>query len=307
MRKGEVMNSNILVADDLSIGDDFQKNKRSYLIRKIGCTIAKRLKDDVDLLFVENFRDLSTLKSINQEHERNILRINEAKNSFEVPVRTHMPIGSPASQIISFIDRAKKLDMVVLGTEGRRGLKNLFLGSVAEDVIKNSNKPVMVIGPEVQAIGYTLPEKIKLLVATDLSETSGRAEEFAMQLASRLDADVTLVYSLWEQLRQEQEAALAAGAPYFLLDDTIENLEFTSIGELKDKVERFSKKGIKATYKILSAPQSLSKLIINEVQNNYDLVIMGTKNRNKLIKAFIGSYARRTILESPVPVVVVHS
>jgi nucleotide-binding universal stress UspA family protein len=39
-------------------------------------------------------------------------------------------------------------DIVVMGTNGRRGLNRLLLGSVAESIIKTSTVPVMVVRPQ---------------------------------------------------------------------------------------------------------------------------------------------------------------
>ncbi|MHA6853701.1 universal stress protein, partial [Ralstonia pseudosolanacearum] len=41
-------------------------------------------------------------------------------------------------------------DLIVLGTHGRRGLKHLVLGSVAEGVVRKSNKPVLMVRSDVE-------------------------------------------------------------------------------------------------------------------------------------------------------------
>jgi nucleotide-binding universal stress UspA family protein len=37
--------------------------------------------------------------------------------------------------------------MVIMGTHGRKGLEHILMGSVAEQVVKNSGVPVMTINP----------------------------------------------------------------------------------------------------------------------------------------------------------------
>ncbi|MFI4919987.1 MAG: universal stress protein [Legionellales bacterium] len=37
------------------------------------------------------------------------------------------------------------VDLIVIGTHGRRGIRRLFLGSVAEQVIRSANQPVLLI------------------------------------------------------------------------------------------------------------------------------------------------------------------
>jgi nucleotide-binding universal stress UspA family protein len=51
-------------------------------------------------------------------------------------------------QIYDLIDEEAKswpADLIVIGTHGRRGIRRLFLGSVAEGLARISNKPILLI------------------------------------------------------------------------------------------------------------------------------------------------------------------
>jgi nucleotide-binding universal stress UspA family protein len=52
--------------------------------------------------------------------------------------------GPAAFEILSAIERAK-VDLVVIGTHGRRGLNRVLLGSVAERVVRGSSVPVLTV------------------------------------------------------------------------------------------------------------------------------------------------------------------
>jgi len=54
--------------------------------------------------------------------------------------------GDPASEILKTIE-SEDIDMVVMGTHGRKGLEHTIFGSVAENVVKRSGVPVLVINP----------------------------------------------------------------------------------------------------------------------------------------------------------------
>jgi nucleotide-binding universal stress UspA family protein len=54
--------------------------------------------------------------------------------------------GDPAPAILKTID-SKKIDLVVMGSHGRKGLEETIFGSVAENVIKKSSVPVLTINP----------------------------------------------------------------------------------------------------------------------------------------------------------------
>ena len=54
--------------------------------------------------------------------------------------------GDPAQEILKTIE-SEGIDMVIMGTHGRKGLEHVFFGSVAENVVKKSPAPVLTINP----------------------------------------------------------------------------------------------------------------------------------------------------------------
>jgi nucleotide-binding universal stress UspA family protein len=54
--------------------------------------------------------------------------------------------GDPAKEILKTIE-SEEIDLVIMGTHGRKGLEHVFFGSVAENVLRRSPVPVFVINP----------------------------------------------------------------------------------------------------------------------------------------------------------------
>jgi nucleotide-binding universal stress UspA family protein len=54
--------------------------------------------------------------------------------------------GDPAEEIVRYID-TEGIDLVVMGTHGRKGLDRVLFGSVANHVVTTSSVPVMTINP----------------------------------------------------------------------------------------------------------------------------------------------------------------
>jgi len=52
--------------------------------------------------------------------------------------------GDPITEILKTIE-SEDIDLVIMGTHGRRGLEHMLMGSVAENVVKKSSVPVMTI------------------------------------------------------------------------------------------------------------------------------------------------------------------
>ncbi len=55
--------------------------------------------------------------------------------------------GPPAETIIQFAHE-QNMDLIVMSTHGRTGLSRMVFGSVAEEVLRGSGKPVLLIRPE---------------------------------------------------------------------------------------------------------------------------------------------------------------
>ena len=52
--------------------------------------------------------------------------------------------GEPGDQIVR-LGRSARVDLIVMGTHGRRGLRKLYVGSVAQQVVLSSPCPVMTV------------------------------------------------------------------------------------------------------------------------------------------------------------------
>ncbi len=59
-------------------------------------------------------------------------------------VRTFCRIGSPAEEIVSLADE-RSVDLIVVGTHGRTGVKHLVMGSLARSVLKKAHRPVLIV------------------------------------------------------------------------------------------------------------------------------------------------------------------
>src|ERR1022692_468095 len=66
-----------------------------------------------------------------------------------IPYEIDVVMGDAASEIIDAVGR-HHCDAVVMATHGRTGLKHLFLGSVAERVVRESAAPVLTIRSNVE-------------------------------------------------------------------------------------------------------------------------------------------------------------
>jgi len=89
-----------------------------------------------------------------------------------------------------------QIDLIVLGTQGKTGLRKLALGSVAEAVFQNATCPVLTVGPCAPAEPRLHVKLSHILYPTDLSPETDRAAAFAVSLAREHGAQLTVLHVL---------------------------------------------------------------------------------------------------------------
>ena len=62
------------------------------------------------------------------------------------PIKQSVIIGDASEEILEYINK-KKIDLVIMGTHGRKGLEKAIFGSVADRIVKMSPTPVLTINP----------------------------------------------------------------------------------------------------------------------------------------------------------------
>jgi len=68
--------------------------------------------------------------------------------NFPLPerIKTAVMSGDPAEEILNYTQN-NEIDLIIMGTHGRKGLNRIVFGSVAERVVKNSPVPVFIANP----------------------------------------------------------------------------------------------------------------------------------------------------------------
>lgn len=119
-------------------------------------------------------------------------------------------LGTAAHELMQIANRLNAA-YIVVGTAGRSGLDRLLLGSVAEAVIRKSDRPVIVVGPQAEKHARkTLPWK-HLMLACDTAHGTTEAARLAGTIALSHHARLTIFNvkdSGLERLSDDQFAAM---------------------------------------------------------------------------------------------------
>ena len=106
--------------------------------------------------------------------------------------------GGVWESIFAVIEKFR-IDLVVMATHGREGLRRFIMGSVAEEVFRQVPCPVLTVGPKVTAQVIGGPEFRQILLATKFGPESLAAARYAVALAQEFETGLTLLNVMEEK------------------------------------------------------------------------------------------------------------
>jgi nucleotide-binding universal stress UspA family protein len=106
-------------------------------------------------------------------------------------------------EVLPTVIQENEIDLVVLGTHGRRGIPKLVLGSSAEKIYRAATCPVLTVGPKVPRNAGESWTMRRILFSVDLNEHSEHALHCALSLAEENESHLILMHSVpmvpWQQ------------------------------------------------------------------------------------------------------------
>ena len=214
-----------------------------------------------------------------------------------VPHKDYIEQGDVALVLKQLVE-LHHIDLIVMGTHGRKGIDKLLLGSVAEDVFRHATCPVLTIGPHVT-------HKIKegelrhILYATDFGEETRHGLPYALSLAEEHHAKMTLLHVSPEPAPSLQD--LAPGA-----------MPTPARAEVLAYNEAELRKMIPSDAQLATHPEFVVELgdapeliLENARKLDVDLVVMGVKRPMPLATHLMTGIAYRVVCEAPCPVLTV--
>lgn len=181
----------ILVPTDLSEFADLALDYALFFQKKLGSQIT--------LMYAEEFTGFSTGEYHYVEDPAQ-LKKRAAKLLHEY-VTKHVPSTSPVATMLVDDMPARAIlmtaddvgaDLIIMGTHGRHGVRRAFLGSVAERVLRETQRPVMTVRPKLApaTAGVTVAT---ILCPVNFTEVARESLETACGLADALNAQLIVM------------------------------------------------------------------------------------------------------------------
>lgn len=96
------------------------------------------------------------MKAAREQDKRNVVRSRQylrgklrSLTARGIKGSYHVTMGTPAKSILDF-GKEKDVDLVVMTTSGKSGIKRAIMGSVADEIIRDPTFPVLVIRPKIR-------------------------------------------------------------------------------------------------------------------------------------------------------------
>lgn len=269
--------------------------------------LAERLEAEITLLHVDEFfqwllpedsyqpgemeEALKTRREIVRQQMRPYLERGKERNvriTYEI-----MRGDSVAERILEHLNQEKH-DLVVMGTHGRTGLRHLFLGSIAEKVVRFSPTPVLTLHKGVESFRME-----HILVPVDFSDYSRHALEYAAAFARLAGARITVLHVIeriiYPAFYPEGYYPMADFEPK-LREQVLENLA-TFCADYGD---------IDITT-AAAAGRASDETCHFAAENGVDLIIMATRGLSGLQHLIVGSTAARVVRMSSAPVLTIRT
>jgi nucleotide-binding universal stress UspA family protein len=189
--------------------------------------------------------------------------------------------SSPLEGILDVLG-ARKPDLAIMGTHGRRGFAHLFEGSVAEEVLERHPCPVLCLPPRAPAEAE--PYR-RILAPTDMSAASRSSWPHAAFFARSFEAEVTLLH-----VTGARTPVLPPRGQEALADDLR--------GQAEEELA-----GLRLTARVLGG-RAYERILETARAESSHLIVMSTRGHDSLSDRILGSTTERVLRLAPCPVLV---
>lgn len=273
------------------------------LARKSGAQL--RLVRVASIAAIPGGPDTLALESAAWTIERDDLRAQlyrlaaECKSNSPVEVSATVEEGPIADALRGHALR-HGVDLIVMATHARRGMARAFLGSVADQLIRETGIPVLVVRPPSLATELMDGPCFKrIIVPLDGSALAERSLDPAIALARMEHAQLTVLRIVTDkESPAEKPGAAGASRRPSGLDDAERYLAKIRMN--------LAEPGLRVHSAIVFA-EDVPRAIIRFAQaNDEDMIAIATHGRSGIARAIMGSVADRVMSEGMLSVLVVN-
>ncbi|MFK7951892.1 MAG: universal stress protein [Ekhidna sp.] len=224
---------------------------------------------EIDLKHMQSFYQAEYIKGINNRLGEWAQRIADAGQEHS----THLKYGHPYEKVSELI-ADEKVDWIVIGSDGASGIKEVFIGSLTERVIRHADCPVITIKGK-----STISDMKSMVFASSLREDEDWMALKAKEIQELLDLNMHIV---------------KVKTPHNYLTEEV----------AKDQLKQFVKRNYleRCSQSTISSDYQEEGIVEFAEEVKAGMILMGTHAKTGLAHFFGGSRAENVANHSKIPV-----
>lgn len=254
---------------------------------ELGQRIALTIASKVDILAIP--RGAEDEAAVNKTIEETAQVLREAG----IKVTVFQRPGIMAEQVIR---RAcsTPYDLVVIGSEGRQGIKRLLIGSRACNVVGSTVTSILVVK------GRRRKVLDKILVCSAAGPTSDDTVRFAGKVARALDASVELLHVMSQVALEKHAHApdLEAKAEELIASEAREG------DHLERMLDLLREEGVEAHARVRHGPV-VDEIMAEAKKGHFDILVIGAHTTPGIRSLLVDDLSEKIMLAANRPVLVV--
>jgi nucleotide-binding universal stress UspA family protein len=216
----------------------------------------------------------------------------------EIKVMTALEDGPVASTLRDYAGKFN-VDLIVMSSHARGGVKRFALGSVTDYLIRHTNIPVLVVRPPTYM--NATPEQTFSRIVVPL-DGSGLAEQILPEVvafASRLNSTVSLLQVL-TPLTYSQKEIMQPGLPWWDTDIATAN------AYLDRAASYLTREGLTVSHDVLLSDNIATAILDYSERTRADLIALATSGAGGMSRFVFGTVADELTRKSTSSLLVFH-
>lgn len=231
--------------------------------------------------------------------EKQLIKVVDSHSADDMKIFTATKRGISAAPAILDYASDNDIDLIVMGTHGRRGLGHLLLGSAAEEVVRLSECPVLTVRESEKP--KSLEAVNKILVPVDFSDYSKSALSYAAEIAKSYKSELQVLHIIEETMHPA--FSLSGKSSIF---DLVPDIE----ADCRKRMEMMLKESVSTAVKagiFVKGGRAPNDIINFAKENASDLIVIATHGLTGLEHLLLGSVTEKVVRMAHCPVFTVKS
>jgi nucleotide-binding universal stress UspA family protein len=224
-------------------------------------------------------------------------------SSKELKIQAEVIVGDPIKVIFDYV-KLKGIDLISLTTHGNSGFKPWSMGNVADKIVRGSGIPTLLIRVK-EKKDLELRKAIvqKILVPLDNSDASKACLPYAVELAKKLKAGLTIFSMAQTAYAQNLNSA---GSGIGINWDAVDKASEQAADEYLVTIEEDLKNsGVQIDHRSILGIDAAYEILEMEKKGMFDMVIMSTRGRSSIARWAFGSVAEKVLREGNLPILLI--